>query len=193
MQSMSDLALAQSMHRERMAFATVPRKRRGLAVVPRQRVALGALIRRLSPLMVPRTAFGGVPLQPEERDRQRPAIRLHGVILDCSDAVVLAEFYRALIGGEVHPHGPQDADLEVEGQLLSFHGVADYEYPRWPEGHPESLRLDLAVAEFASPHSLVTDLGGLPLDPLDPPAADDHVECRVYADPAGHAFSLCLA
>lgn len=181
---MSDLALAQTMHRERMA----------LAQVPRQRSRRLGLWRRLSPVLAPRAAVSAIALSPEaalDGLAAGPVIRPHGVVLDCSDAAVLAEFYQGLLGGEIRPHGESDADLEVAGQLLSFHGIADYEHPRWPEGHPESLRLDFAVTDFESPHSLVTALGGLPLAPVGPPESGDDVECRVYADPAGHAFSLC--
>ncbi len=114
------------------------------------------------------------------------------MVLDCSDPASLAEFYRSLVGGKVGSSGTRSAELRVRGQLLSFRGVADYEYPRWPDGHPEYVRLDFEVEEFASSHALVTGRGALPLDPVDEPAPGYDRSYRVYADPAGHPFSLCL-
>ena len=124
--------------------------------------------------------------------RQPKPMRLGGVVLDCADPVSLAQFYWRLLGGKVGSLGSDSAVLRVHGQLLSFHGVADYEFPKWPEGHPEYVRLDLAVREFASAHILVTSIGGAPLDPIEAPTPGFDRGYRVYADLAGHPFSLHL-
>lgn len=64
--------------------------------------------------------------------------------------------------------------------------------PHWPDGHPEYVRLDLSVPEFGTPHNSITSLGAVPLDPVEPPTDPDDRPYRIYADPAGHPFSLHL-
>lgn len=193
MQSMSDVDLASQLHRERMtALAGVRRtqaqeqaaERRARRRQQRREVSRIAFLPKL------RVRLGrGDPVTPAVAEPI--PIRLGSVVLDCSDPAALAEFYRGLLGGEVGRHD-EVTDLDVDGQLLSFHGVADYEYPQWPGNHPEYVRLDLAVSEFAGPHGLVTSMGAVPLDPVEPPPSEHGRAYRIYADPAGHPFSLYL-
>ncbi len=191
MQSMSDVAIATQMHRERMAFAEVHQaaareRAREAAAQRRQRRLVARLV--LAPRV--RVRFKGRAGRARVPEPVSP-IRLGSVVLDCSDPDALAEFYRGLLGGEVGP-GADSTDLVVGGQLLSFHAVPDYQNPHWPDGHPEYVRLDLAVSDFVGPHSLVTSMGAVPLDPVEPPPVEQGRPYRIYADPAGHPFSLHL-
>jgi catechol 2,3-dioxygenase-like lactoylglutathione lyase family enzyme len=115
------------------------------------------------------------------------------VVLDCPDPRALAEFYRGVLGGEVSADGddPDWVDLAVDGRPLAFQRARNHRPPSWPDGPPQQLHLDLTVTEYAGPHALVTSLGATPLDPVDPPPAEDGRTWRVYADPAGHPFCLC--
>ncbi len=187
-QTMSDVALATQMHRERMQFAD---QRQGIETrrVERRRHEARLVVRLLARRESLRAARAG--WRSQHRLGPKP-IRLGSVVLDCSDPASLAEFYRGLLGGKVGALGAGTAELRVHGQLLSFRGVADYEYPKWPDSHPEYVRLDLAVREFAASHTLVTSMGAVPLDPVEAPAPGYDRPYRVYADPAGHPFSLCL-
>ena len=118
-------------------------------------------------------------------------ISLGSVVLDCPDPSELAAFYRGLLGGEVRSERPEWVDLVVDGHTLSFQRVEHYAPPSWPDGPPQQFHLDLTVEEYAGPHALVTSLGATPLDPPDPPPAEDGRTWRVYADPAGHPLCLC--
>jgi catechol 2,3-dioxygenase-like lactoylglutathione lyase family enzyme len=134
--------------------------------------------------------------------------RLRQVVLDCTDARVLAEFYRRLLGlryrpgdeppaaGEPDPRG-QDwlvlADA-AGGARLAFQQVAALPEATWPEGPvPQQLHLDLTVptaADLDEQHRRALDLGARLLHDR----ADDPQEpLRVYADPAGHPFCIFVA
>lgn len=118
-------------------------------------------------------------------------ISVGNVVLDCPEPHALAEFYRGVLGGEVSSEDPDWADLSVDGHTLGFQRARNYQPPSWPDGPPQQFHLDLTVQEYAGPHALVTSLGATPLDPVEPPPAEDGRTWRVYADPAGHPFCLC--
>jgi catechol 2,3-dioxygenase-like lactoylglutathione lyase family enzyme len=119
-------------------------------------------------------------------------IGLGSVVLDCPDPLALAEFYRGVLGGEISSTDPGWADLSVDGRTLGFQRAKSYQPPSWPDGPPQQFHLDLTVEEYAGPHALVTSLGATPLDPAGPPPAEAGRTWRVYADPAGHPFCLCM-
>lgn len=132
-------------------------------------------------------------------------LRLCQVVLDCTDARALAEFYRALLGLVYRPGDESPAAGEpdergrdwlvlrtVEGvPQLAFQQVDRLPEVTWPEGEvPQQLHLDLtvpSVGELDRQHERVLALGGRLLrdrsnDPDEP--------LRVYADPAGHPFCV---
>ncbi|CAM5237895.1 VOC family protein [Streptomyces tanashiensis] len=118
--------------------------------------------------------------------------RLRCVVLDCPDALELAEFYRRLIGGEVGSPDPRWAVGEGSavlrgdggGPVLAFQGVADHRPPVW--GAPEQqFLLDVRVDDLAGAREAVLALGAVPLD-----GETGDAPWRVYADPAGHPFRL---
>ena len=127
------------------------------------------------------------------------------VVLDCTAARALAEFYRELLGMRYRPGDepptadepdPADADWLVlrptEGSAqLAFQQVAELPEPTWPEGpHPQMLHLDMTVpttGELLVQRSRVLKLGGRELlDRFDDP--DEPL--YVFADPAGHPFCI---
>lgn len=138
-----------------------------------------------------------------EAKRGFPVLRQ--VVLDCTDARALAEFYRQLLGlryrpgdgppatGESDPMG-QDwlVLLDADGSTrLAFQQVDKLPEATWPEGpHPQQLHLDLTVpttADLDIQHERALALGARPLDDR----SDDPEEpLRVYADPAGHPFCI---
>ena len=124
------------------------------------------------------------------------------VVLDCTDASGLAEFYRELLGmryrpGDEPPAGDwDDAEWLVlrptnESAQLAFQRVTELPEPTWPEGpHPQMLHLDMTVQtadELLAQRSRVLALGGRELlDRFDDP--DEPL--YVFADPAGHPFCI---
>ena len=133
---------------------------------------------------------------------------LRQVVLDCTDARSLAEFYRQLLGYRYRPgdEPPPIGEPDPAGQdwlvlrdaadtpRLAFQQVAALPKATWPAGPvPQQLHLDLTVATKADldvQHERASTLGARLLydrseDPEEP--------LRVYADPAGHPFCIFVA
>ncbi len=133
---------------------------------------------------------------------------LQQVVLDCSDARGLAEFYRRLLGlryrpgdeppppGEPDPMGEDWLVLrDVAGNAsMAFQQVAVLPEATWPEGPiPQQLHLDMTVpsrADLDAQHDRALALGARLLHDR----SDDAEEpLRVYADAAGHPFCIFVA
>jgi catechol 2,3-dioxygenase-like lactoylglutathione lyase family enzyme len=134
--------------------------------------------------------------------------RILQVVLDTTDARALAEFYRQLLGLRYRPgdEPPAAGAADPRGRdwlvlrdskgtdRLAFQQVARLPPATWPEGPiPQQLHLDLTVPsieELEAQHERALGLGARLLrdrsdDPEEP--------LRVYADPAGHPFCICVA
>jgi len=133
---------------------------------------------------------------------------LRQVVLDCTDARLLAEFYRQLLGFRYRPGdeppAPGEPDPQAQDWLVlrgpsgttpvAFQQVANLPKATWPEGPvPQQLHLDLTVPtteELDAQHQRALALGAhLLLDESD----DPEEPIRVYADPAGHPFCIFVA
>jgi hypothetical protein len=118
--------------------------------------------------------------------------KLRAVVLDCPDPVALAEFYRALVGGEVNVFDDGEwVTLRDGGDVrLSFQRALDYQPPDWPNpDKPQQFHIDVTVDEVDTAEKQVLALGATkhPLQPAD----ETGESWRVYVDPAGHPFCLC--
>jgi hypothetical protein len=120
--------------------------------------------------------------------------RMRSIVLDCPDTRVLAEFYRALVGWEI-VYADYDAEdgwvtLSHDGEpRLCFQRVADYRPPRWPDPErPQQLHLDVTVDELDAAEKQVLALGAVKAD-VQP---SENGDFRVFFDPAGHPFCLCV-
>jgi len=124
--------------------------------------------------------------------------RLGSVVLDCPDPLELAQFYSALLGLEIDENGDDDwrsltgPGSSLGSSTLAFRRSEQYVPATWPGTDAQDLHLDLIVDDLSSGHASVTALGAEPLDPLDPPPAESARGWRIYADPAGHPFRICL-
>lgn len=119
------------------------------------------------------------------------------VVLDCPDPKRLAEFYAAVLDWSVEPEaGQQSEDEWVEvvgprGERLAFQRSPGYVPPQWPSlEHAQQLHLDFDVprSELDSAEEEVKRLGARLVQ------GDDGGErnFRVYLDPVGHPFCLCV-
>jgi catechol 2,3-dioxygenase-like lactoylglutathione lyase family enzyme len=121
-----------------------------------------------------------------------PSITLSCVALDCRDPWGLAGFYAELTGWKRDPEdGPGDdwvTLLNPDGPgNLAFQLDPEAEGSSWPaRERPQMLHLDFDVPSIDAEHERVLALGARLLD-------DTPEHFRVYADPAGHPFCLCLA
>ena len=73
------------------------------------------------------------------------------------------------------------------GQCISFQQVESYTPPRWPAQEvPQQMHLDVIVDDLDAAETAVLDLGA---------TKHEHqpgTSFRVFLDPAGHPFCLCV-
>ncbi|RNI20336.1 VOC family protein [Flexivirga caeni] len=118
-------------------------------------------------------------------------IRMQTFVLDTPDPQGLAAFYGELLGWPVVDTdddwvqlAPRDGAVGLGLQL-----APDHVPPTWPDNSvPMQAHLDLEVDDYDSTEARVLALGGRKV-------GDDaaHPGFRVYLDPSGHPFCLCLA
>lgn len=125
--------------------------------------------------------------------------KLDLVILDCPDALALAEFYGEVLGWSLEPGASRDwAVLEPTGggitpdnpdgrTTLAFQRIDDWVEPTWPGGsHPQQFHLDLSVSDIAAAEPDVLAAGARVHEHQ--PSKDGRF--KVYLDPVGHPFCL---
>jgi catechol-2,3-dioxygenase len=114
--------------------------------------------------------------------------RMRAVVLDGPDPMALAEFYKALVGGEITSADEDWVNLRGEDVMLSFQRAEDYEPPTWPSGErPQQFHLDVTVDDIDAAEAQVLAAGARQHEHQ----PDDADNWRVYLDPAGHPFCLC--
>lgn len=115
--------------------------------------------------------------------------RFPSVVLDCPDPKSLASFYEAVLDWTVEEGAEGWVDLRAtHGQVLSFQRVEDYTPPRWPgQDHPQQMHLDLMVDDLDTAERDVLRLGATRTE------HQPGTTFRVFLDPAGHPFCLCVS
>jgi len=112
---------------------------------------------------------------------------LPSFVIDCPDARELADFYGALLDWKVEVDEGW-ADIRGEnGQCISFQQVPGYTPPQWPEQDvPQQMHLDVKVDDLDAAERAVLQLGATKH------SHQPGTTFRVFLDPAGHPFCLCL-
>ena len=113
--------------------------------------------------------------------------RYPGIVIDCADPTALAAFYGTMLDWKVEV-SPGWADIRAEyGQCISFQQVEAYTPPQWPAQEvPQQMHLDVIVDDLAAAEAAVLRLGA---------TKHEHqpgMSFRVFLDPAGHPFCLCV-
>ncbi|CAM5284929.1 glyoxalase [Streptomyces avidinii] len=118
--------------------------------------------------------------------------KLQAVALDCADPQRLAEFYAQLLGGRVVAEDAEWFEVRgFEGTPIACQRVDGYRPPEWPgQQHPQQLHLDFDVDDLEEEEKRALALGATVLERTDQHRPE--ANWRVYADPAGHPFCLCL-
>ncbi|MCZ4100130.1 VOC family protein [Streptomyces sp. So13.3] len=116
--------------------------------------------------------------------------KLGSVVLDCPDPKALAAFYAAVLGGDVEEADDDWVVLRAtDGVKLSFQRAPHLVEPQWPDPQrPQQFHIDVAVENMDAAQEAVLALGAKLLE-------DDHDgkrNWRVFSDPAGHPFCLCV-
>jgi hypothetical protein len=113
--------------------------------------------------------------------------RLPLLAIDCPDAGALARFYGAMLDWTIDVSGDRASVCAESGQCIAFHQVADYTPPVWPgQERPQQMHLDMLVDDLDAAEAAVIGLGAT-RHPEQPGTS-----FRVFLDPAGHPFCLCL-
>jgi hypothetical protein len=112
--------------------------------------------------------------------------RYPGFVIDCPDPGALANFYGAILDWKIGISSDW-AEIRGDGQCISFQQVAAYTPPRWPgQQVPQQMHLDVIVDDLDAAETAVLGLGA---------TKDEHqpgTTFRVFLDPAGHPFCLCV-
>ena len=113
--------------------------------------------------------------------------RFPSFVLDCPDPRALATFYGALLDWKVEASDDWAEVRADYGQCICFQPVKDYTPPGWPgQEVPQQMHIDVMVDDLDVGEKAVLDLGA---------TKHDHqpgTTFRVFLDPAGHPFCLCV-
>jgi hypothetical protein len=117
--------------------------------------------------------------------------RLRSTVHDCPEPLKLAEFYAALVGWQVTSVEDDWVVVSDGGRhpRLCFQQALDYRPPIWPSAErPQQSHLDVTVDDLDTAEAQVLAIGAIKHE-YQPSENDDF---RVFLDPAGHPFCLCV-
>jgi hypothetical protein len=121
-------------------------------------------------------------------ESRQPIARYPSFVVDCPDPGVLATFYGAVLGWHAKVDGDW-AEIRPEdgSNCISFQQVEDYRAPEWPgQDVPQQLHLDVMVEDLDAGEGAVIELGATKAE------HQPGKSFRVFLDPAGHPFCLCV-
>ncbi|WP_238011856.1 VOC family protein [Dactylosporangium sp. AC04546] len=109
-------------------------------------------------------------------------------VIDCPDPGALARFYATMLDWKVD-ESDDWADIKADnGQCISFQQVEGYSAPAWPgQERPQQMHIDVIVDDLDAGEAEVLALGA---------TKHEHqpgTTFRVFLDPAGHPFCLCVS
>lgn len=113
-------------------------------------------------------------------------------VFDCPDPAALAAFYAALLDWKVDERSDGSWATVVApdgrpGGFFHFQRVDDYRPPIWPgQEQPQQLHLDVDVTDLDAAEEATLALGAVKHE------HQPGTTFRVFLDPAGHPFCLCL-
>ena len=113
--------------------------------------------------------------------------RFPSFVIDCPDPAALAAFYGTMLDWKVEL-SPGWAEVRADyGQCICFQQVQDYAAPLWPTQQvPQQMHIDVVVDDLDAAEQEVLALGATK------PDHQPGTSFRVFLDPAGHPFCLCL-
>jgi len=128
--------------------------------------------------------------EPTHTDKKNAGFaRYPAFVIDCPEPSALAAFYGAMLGWTVKDDGDRaEIRPEDDSDCIGFQQVADYRAPAWPgQQVPQQMHLDLIVEDLDEGEKAVTALGATK------PDHQPGTTFRVFLDPAGHPFCLCVS
>lgn len=114
--------------------------------------------------------------------------RFPSIVIDCPDPAALAKFYGEMLDWKADISDDW-AEIRADyGQSISFQPVKDYRPPVWPAQEvPQQMHVDVVVDDLDTAEQAVLALGAT-RHPTQPGTS-----FRVFLDPAGHPFCLCVS
>jgi predicted enzyme related to lactoylglutathione lyase len=113
--------------------------------------------------------------------------RYPSIVIDCPDPAALAAFYGEMLDWKVEVSANWAEARAEYGQSISFQQVEGCVPPEWPgQGKPQQMHLDVIVDDLDTAEAAVLKLGAT-RHPHQPGET-----FRVFLDPAGHPFCLCV-
>ncbi|AGT93772.1 hypothetical protein O5Y_19720 [Rhodococcus erythropolis CCM2595] len=117
----------------------------------------------------------------------RPNIGMDYAVLDCPDPAALANFYvQVLDWKSVRDEDDWHVIEGPAGERLAFQLAPDFVPVDWPTSSV-GIHLDLLVDSLDPAEAWVISLGAQRVTGI-----PEHQTFRVYRDPVGHHFCLCL-
>jgi hypothetical protein len=110
-------------------------------------------------------------------------------VIDCPSAEQLATFYGQLLDWAIQDNGEWWEIRSPDGmQCICFQPVENYKAPEWPgQDVPQQFHIDVVVEDLDGGEKAVAELGATRHD------YQPGETFRVFLDPAGHPFCLCLS
>jgi hypothetical protein len=106
--------------------------------------------------------------------------------MDCAESRPLAEFWAAMLGGEVKFTNGGNVVVRTDWVWLCMMEVIDYTAPTWPDDRvPKQFHLDLATDDLETAVTGAERLGARQAATQPEPDL-----WRIMIDPAGHPFCL---
>jgi catechol 2,3-dioxygenase-like lactoylglutathione lyase family enzyme len=117
-----------------------------------------------------------------------PIAHSPSVVLDCDDPRRLADFYGALLGWRPSADdGWGEVRSEAGDQCICFQRVDHYRPPQWPgQDVPQQMHIDVMVDDLDAGERAVLELGATRTE------HQPGTTFRVFLDPSGHPFCLCV-
>ncbi|MGQ4431797.1 MULTISPECIES: VOC family protein [unclassified Streptomyces] len=111
------------------------------------------------------------------------------LVLDAVDPEKLAVFYTELLDGEQTDISLDQVEIRgADGTRLAFRRDLSATPPLWPRSESnQQVHLDFLVEDLDEAERRIVGLGGRPVETKDLPGPHEE---RIYADPAGHTFTL---
>jgi predicted enzyme related to lactoylglutathione lyase len=114
--------------------------------------------------------------------------RSPSIVIDCPDPGALAAFYGTLLDWKVDVSSDWAEVRADYGQSIAFQQVEPYTPPVWPgQDVPQQMHLDVTVDDLDAGEAAVLELGATKLE------HQPGTTFRVFLDPAGHPFCLCVS
>ena len=116
--------------------------------------------------------------------------RLHHLAIDCPEPLELARFYSTLLGKPITYESDNWVVVADNDHTsgLAFQRALGHQRPQWPDPtRPQQMHLDVMVDDLDAAESAVLELGA---------KKHEHQPgstFRVFLDPAGHPFCLCVS